>query len=741
MNELKGFVDHVIYRNAENGYTVMVLDSDGMEITCVGNFQSISEGENLKMPGEYITHVTYGEQFKMISYEVTTPEDAEAMRRYLASGAVKGVGQALADRIVKKFKADTFRIMEEEPERLAEIKGISLNKAMEIAEQMTERKDLRDAMVFLAKYGINNQLAVKVYNQYGPTVYKIIQENPYRLADDISGVGFKIADEIATRVGINTDSDFRIQSGIIYTLSLAAGQGHTYLPKDRLVNEAADILQIDVADIEPHIMNLAIDKKLVLKDDNVYARVYYHMEEMSAGMLLSIDEFYPESESRILTSIAHIEKEENLELDDMQRRAVMEAATHGVFVLTGGPGTGKTTTIKAIIKYFENEGCEIYLAAPTGRAAKRMSEATGYEARTIHRMLEVKSGSEEDDDPAKNAKRSMFERNETNPLETDVVIIDEMSMVDMPLFYALLKAVADKTRLILVGDSNQLPSVGPGNVLRDIINSECFSTVCLNKIFRQASESDIVVNAHHINQGEHVDTEKKSEDFFLMKRYEADRIISVAIQLIQKNLPPYVGAKSFDIQVLTPTRKGNLGVERLNTILQQYLNPADEGKKEIEYGNRIFREGDKVMQIKNNYQLEWEIQGKYGIPTDKGLGVFNGDMGIVKEINTYMHTLTVCFDDGHVVEYSVKALDELELAYAITIHKSQGSEYPAVIIPLLPGPRMLMNRNLLYTAVTRAKKCVVIVGDDGTFNEMIENNIEQKRFSGFCNRIKEIHMV
>ena len=741
MNELKGFVDHVIYRNAENGYTVMVLDSDGMEITCVGNFQSISEGENLKMQGEYITHVTYGEQFKMISYEVTTPEDAEAMRRYLASGAVKGIGQALADRIVKKFKADTFRIMEEEPERLAEIKGISLNKAMEIAEQMTERKDLRDAMVFLAKYGINNQLAVKVYNQYGPTLYKIIQENPYRLADDISGVGFKIADEIATRVGINTDSDFRIQSGIIYTLSLAAGQGHTYLPKDRLVNEAADILQIDVADIEPHIMNLAIDKKLVLKDDNVYARVYYHMEEMSAGMLLSIDEFYPESESRILTSIAHIEKEENLELDDMQRRAVMEAATHGVFVLTGGPGTGKTTTIKAIIKYFENEGCEIYLAAPTGRAAKRMSEATGYEARTIHRMLEVKSGSEEDDDPAKNAKRSMFERNETNPLETDVVIIDEMSMVDMPLFYALLKAVADKTRLILVGDSNQLPSVGPGNVLRDIINSECFSTVCLNKIFRQASESDIVVNAHHINQGEHVDTEKKSEDFFLMKRYEADRIISVAIQLIQKNLPPYVGAKSFDIQVLTPTRKGNLGVERLNTILQQYLNPADEGKKEIEYGNRIFREGDKVMQIKNNYQLEWEIQGKYGIPTDKGLGVFNGDMGIVKEINTYMHTLTVCFDDGHVVEYSVKALDELELAYAITIHKSQGSEYPAVIIPLLPGPRMLMNRNLLYTAVTRAKKCVVIVGDDGTFNEMIENNIEQKRFSGFCNRIKEIHMV
>ena len=741
MNELKGFVDHVIYRNAENGYTVMVLDSDGMEITCVGNFHSISEGENLKMQGEYITHVTYGEQFKMISYEVTTPEDAEAMRRYLASGAVKGVGQALADRIVKKFKADTFRIMEEEPERLAEIKGISLNKAMEIAEQMTERKDLRDAMVFLAKYGINNQLAVKVYNQYGPTLYKIIQENPYRLADDISGVGFKIADEIATRVGINTDSDFRIQSGIIYTLSLAAGQGHTYLPKDRLVNEAADILQIDVADIEPHIMNLAIDKKLVLKDDNVYARVYYHMEEMSAGMLLSIDEFYPESESRILTSIAHIEKEENLELDDMQRRAVMEAATHGVFVLTGGPGTGKTTTIKAIIKYFENEGCEIYLAAPTGRAAKRMSEATGYEARTIHRMLEVKSGSEEDDDPAKNAKRSMFERNETNPLETDVVIIDEMSMVDMPLFYALLKAVADKTRLILVGDSNQLPSVGPGNVLRDIINSECFSTVCLNKIFRQASESDIVVNAHHINQGEHVDTEKKSEDFFLMKRYEADRIISVAIQLIQKNLPPYVGAKSFDIQVLTPTRKGNLGVERLNTILQQYLNPANEGKKEIEYGNRIFREGDKVMQIKNNYQLEWEIQGKYGIPTDKGLGVFNGDMGIVKEINTYMHTLTVCFDDGHVVEYSVKALDELELAYAITIHKSQGSEYPAVIIPLLPGPRMLMNRNLLYTAVTRAKKCVVIVGDDGTFNEMIENNIEQKRFSGFCNRIKEIHMV
>ncbi len=739
MEELSGYVEHIIFRSGETGYTVFALDSDGLEFTCVGTFPSLAEGENLVMQGEYVTHMTYGEQFKVFSYEFTEPEDCDAMRRYLGSGAVKGVGPALAAKIVKKFKADTFRIMEEEPERLAEIKGISERKAIEIAEQMAERRDLRDAMVYMDRFGINNSLAVKIYNQYGPGLYRILEENPYRLAEDIAGVGFKTSDDIASRIGLKVDSDFRIQSGILYALSLAAGQGHTYLPKEELLRESASILQVSRELVEPQIMNLAMERKLVQKGEAIYSAGFYHMEATSAGLLHELNRIYSESESILRTSIERIEKEEDFELDEMQRQAVMEAATHGVLVLTGGPGTGKTTTIRAIIKYFEYEGCEIYLAAPTGRAAKRMSEATGYEARTIHRMLGVSRGVGEDDDPARNGRSAMFERNENNPLETDVLIIDEMSMVDIPLFFSLMKAIADGTRLILVGDVHQLPSVGPGNVLRDIIESDCFPVVRLQKIFRQAQESDIVMNAHRINAGEHFEVDNKSKDFFLMKRKQddVDRMISVMIQLIQKNLPKYVNGSSSDVQVLTPTRKGNVGVDRLNIIFQKYLNPEDDKKPEVNYGDRIFRLGDKVMQIKNNYQLEWMVLGQNGITVDKGLGVFNGDTGVITSVNHYMHTITVTFDDGHMVNYPTTSLDELELAYAITIHKSQGSEYPAVIIPLLSGPRMLMNRNLLYTAVTRAKSCVVMVGDENVFYQMIDNNTEQQRYSGFRDRLLE----
>ncbi len=739
MEELSGYVEHIIFRSGETGYTVFALDSDGLEFTCVGTFPSLAEGENLVMQGEYVTHMTYGEQFKVFSYEFTEPEDCDAMRRYLGAGAVKGVGPALAAKIVKKFKADTFRIMEEEPERLAEIKGISERKAIEIAEQMAERRDLRDAMVYMDRFGINNSLAVKIYNQYGPGLYRILEENPYRLAEDIAGVGFKTSDDIASRIGLKVDSDFRIQSGILYALSLAAGQGHTYLPKEELLRESASILQVSRELVEPQIMNLAMERKLVQKGEAIYSAGFYHMEATSAGLLHELNRIYSESESILRTSIERIEKEEDFELDEMQRQAVMEAATHGVLVLTGGPGTGKTTTIRAIIKYFEYEGCEIYLAAPTGRAAKRMSEATGYEARTIHRMLGVSRGVGEDDDPARNGRSAMFERNENNPLETDVLIIDEMSMVDIPLFFSLMKAIADGTRLILVGDVHQLPSVGPGNVLRDIIESDCFPVVRLQKIFRQAQESDIVMNAHRINAGEHFEVDNKSKDFFLMKRKQddVDRMISVMIQLIQKNLPKYVNGSSSDVQVLTPTRKGNVGVDRLNIIFQKYLNPEDDKKPEVNYGDRIFRLGDKVMQIKNNYQLEWMVLGQNGITVDKGLGVFNGDTGVITSVNHYMHTITVTFDDGHMVNYPTTSLDELELAYAITIHKSQGSEYPAVIIPLLSGPRMLMNRNLLYTAVTRAKSCVVMVGDENVFYQMIDNNTEQQRYSGFRDRLLE----
>ena len=603
--------------------------------------------------------------------------------------------------------------------------------------QIAEKSDMRKAMMFLQKYGISLNLGAKIYQKYGDSVYSVLQENPYRLADDISGVGFKIADEIAYRIGIHTDSDYRIKSGMVYTLLQATGEGHVYLPKDELFQRASELLGVDSSYMEKHLVDLAMDRKIVQKEQGdqilIYPAQYYYLELNTARMLRELDIFCPEDEKIVERRIVQIEKETGTVLDEMQKKAVQEAAGHGLLILTGGPGTGKTTTINAIIRYFEGEGAEIRLAAPTGRAAKRMTEATGYEAQTIHRLLEL-SGMPEDD---REGQPIHFERNAENPLETDVIIIDEMSMVDIHLIHSLLMAVTAGTRLILVGDENQLPSVGPGNVLRDIIRSGQFPVVELKKIFRQASESDIVVNAHKINKGEQVEINNKSRDFFFLKRYDADIIIRVVIALIQEKLPKYVEAKPFEIQVLTPMRKGLLGVERLNQILQRYLNPPDASKKEKEIGQGLFREGDKVMQVRNNYQLEWEIRGRYGIPIEKGVGVFNGDTGIIKTINEFAETAEVEFEDGRWAEYSFKQLDELELAYAVTIHKSQGSEYPAVIIPLLSGPRMLMNRNLLYTAVTRARKCVTVVGSEETFRDMIRNEKQQRRYSSLDQRIQE----
>ena len=734
METITGFVEHIVYRNEENGYTVLNLVSqDEDEITCVGVFQIISEGECMEATGEYTVHPSYGPQFKVDTYTIKAPEDAASIERYLGSGAIKGVGAALAARIVRRFKEDTFRIIEEEPERLVEIKGISERKAQEIAQQTEEKRELRQAMIFLQNYGISLTLAVKIYQTYQLDMYRIIQENPYKLAEDVSGVGFKIADEIAHKVGIHMDSDFRIRSGILYVLQQASLEGHTYLPEEILTRRACELLGVDASAIEKHYMDMAIDRKLVLKQSEeqiqIYASTFYYMELNVAVMLRELNVKYDFSETAVEQRIRKIEALSELELDEMQRIAVKEAVRSGLLVITGGPGTGKTTTINTIIQYFESEGMDICLAAPTGRAAKRMSETTGYEAKTIHRMLELSGGMEE---------RAGFERNEQNPLETDVIIIDEMSMVDISLMHNLLKAVVAGTRLILVGDVNQLPSVGPGCVLKDIIDSHACNVVRLNRIFRQASESDIIVNAHKINRGEEVVLDNKSRDFFFLKRYDANVIISICIQLIRQKLPKYVNASPSDIQVLTPMRKGLLGVERLNTILQQYLNPPDPKKAEREHGQMIFREGDKVMQIKNNYQAEWEIRSRYNIPIEKGLGVFNGDMGIVREINGFSETLTVEYEEGRMVEYPFKELEQLELAYAITIHKSQGSEYPAVIIPLLTGPRMLMNRNLLYTAVTRARKCVTLVGDEKAFYNMEANVNEQKRYSGLRDRLEEL---
>ena len=732
MEKLAGYVEHIIYRNADNGYTVLNLVSGEEEITCVGIFSAIAEGENIEASGDYTDHPTYGKQFKVESFEEKAPEDEEAIERYLGSGAIRGIGLALAARIVRRFKADTFRIIEEEPERLAEVKGISERKAMEIADQVNEKRDLRQAMIFLQQYGITMNLAVKVYQQYGQEVSGIIRENPYRLADDIEGVGFRTADEIAVRVGIRMDSDFRIRSGILYVLLQASTEGHTYLPEEELTRRTGQLLEVGEEQIEKQYMDLAIERKIIMKQGEnqtqIYAASFYYMEANTATMLKQLNVSYDVPDLEIEERVRRIEKQTGMELDEHQMTAVKEAVRNGLLIITGGPGTGKTTTINTIIKYFEMEGLDIFLAAPTGRAAKRMSETTGFEARTIHRMLELNGGVD---------GAAGFERNEQNPLETDVVIIDEMSMVDISLMHALLKAVAVGTRLILVGDVNQLPSVGPGSVLRDIIRSHECNVVMLTKIFRQASTSDIIVNAHKINQGEEVTLDNKSMDFFFLKRYDADVIISVVLQLIKQKLPKFVDATPYDIQVLTPMRKGLLGVERLNGILQRYLNPPSPQKREKEHGDILFREGDKIMQTRNNYQLEWEIRTKYGLSVDKGTGVFNGDMGIVREINDFAETMTVEFDEGRMVEYPYKLLDELELAYAITIHKSQGSEYPAVVIPLLSGPSMLMNRNLLYTAVTRARKCVTLVGNEVTFAQMVQNTSQQKRYSGLCDRLKE----
>lgn len=751
--QIKGYVEKIIYTNSDNGHTILdvSLTSDEIkhlqaecpdyaddideEMVCVGTLHLINAGEYVVFNGDFTVHQTYGLQFKVTSYEESRPEDMDSIERYLGSSAIKGVGPALAARIVRHFKMDTFRVIEENPEELSQVKGISNRMAMEIADQVAEKKGMRNAMLFLGKLGIGMNLAVKIYKEYGEKVYEIIENNPYKLADDMEGVGFKIADEIAKNSGMELDSPFRIKSGILYALSAAVSAGHTYYPMDALIEEAGRLLGVFIAKPEEILTDLMIDRKVMVRDVDGIKAVYlysvYHTELAIAHRLFALKFEDMPDEKAFDKDLHSIEKEENIILESMQREAVRASAGSGIVVITGGPGTGKTTTINTIIRYFERKGMDIMLAAPTGRAAKRMTEATGHEAQTIHRMLEL-SGILSDE-----ISNASFERNETNPLETDVVIIDEMSMVDIFLMNSLLKAIADGTRLILVGDANQLPSVGPGNVLKDIIASDCFNTVRLAKIFRQEEAGDIVVNAHKINEGELFEIGPSSRDFPFIRRTDANAIINALVTLVKVKLPAYTDCSPNDVQVLTPTRKGSLGVERLNTVLQQYLNPPSNSKVEKEIGSIIFREGDKVMQIKNNYKIPWEVRGRNGIPIETGMGVFNGDMGIVDNINLYLSEMTVRFDEERYVTYTFKETDELEHAYAVTVHKSQGSEYPAVVLPLLDGPRMLMNRNILYTAVTRARKCICIVGSKQTFYNMISNENEQKRFSSLDIRIKE----
>lgn len=743
MKSLSGYVESITFRNEENGYTVLTLSYGKKEIKCTGNFGYISEGEYLEIEGEEVFHDIYGEQIKVTSYKVIPATDELSLKKYLGSGAIKGLGAVLANRIVDKFGEDTLRIVEEEPERLAEIRGITIRKAMDICEQVEEKKDMRDVMIFLQGYGISPTLSNKIYTMYGQKVYDIIKTNPYKLADDLSGIGFKTADEIARRAGVEVNASIRIKSGMCYALSDASLSGHTYLPKEKLVEKTINLLglrdQYLNADgtynmdlLDNCFTELVLEKKLILKNieekDAVFLSIYYYTELNIARMLLELNISTPEDDYIMGVKLDTIEKLSGVELDDLQRKAVIETQNNGITIITGGPGTGKTTTINAIIQMFEADGLEVSLAAPTGRAAKRMNEATGHEAKTIHRLLEISGGASEE--TGRDEIDAKFGRNEQNPLETDVIIVDEMSMVDTFLVHALLKAVTIGTRVVFVGDINQLASVGPGNVLRDIIESEQFSVVRLTKVFRQAGESGIVTNAHKINKGEQVALDNSMGDFLYIERENAQMALNATIGLMMSKLPQYVEAKPMDIQVLTPMRGGILGVNSLNEQLQKYINPQDENKREREITGVIFREGDKVMQIKNNYQLEWEQRSEGGRIYDSGTGIFNGDMGIITTINNTTNTMEVVFDDDRYVIYDSKQAEELELAYAITIHKSQGSEYPAVIMPLVSGVSMLMTRNLLYTGVTRAKKCVCIVGRKETFSAMIANEDQHRRYSG-----------
>lgn len=740
MEQIEGIVENIIYQNKDTGYTVLELSTGEELLTSVGSFNSVSIGENICVKGEYVNHPLYGKQLKAISFKASIPNDIVSLERYLSSGAIKGVGPSIAHKIIQTFKDDTKRVIEEEPELLSKVKGISGKKAQDIAYQFEEKRDLRDAMIFLSQYGINGTLAVKLYKVYEDEIYYIIKQNPYKLSEDVRGIGFKTADEIARKVGIEKDSEFRIKSAVEYILYLNAEKGNTYMKVMDLFNETQFLLDIEIENdyFETLLSNMVIDRRIKIEHStDVYLNYYYKVEAEVAKRLLSINASVADLnyEKSTAEDFEKFFKEKNILLDEMQLLFIKKSIENGVSILTGGPGTGKTTTINGIIQFFGAKNLKISLAAPTGRAAKRMSETTGYEAKTIHRLLEV-NGVVDDKDGSSHGE---FLRNEENPLEADVVIVDEMSMVDISLFNSLLKAIPLNCRLIMVGDIDQLPSVGPGNVLHDIIASEKFSTVKLEKIFRQAMESDIVKNAHKVNNGEKIKLDNKSSDFFFIEESDAMHITARIWRLLSQKLPKYVDAKTSDIQVITPMKKGNLGTYKLNEDLQRALNPKAINKKEYELPNgKILREHDKVMQNKNDYKLDWIIKGMYDIPIETGKGVFNGDIGEVIEIDKLNKKVEVLYDENRYVKYEFTDLDEIELAYAITIHKSQGSEYPAVVIPILDVPRLLSNRNLLYTAITRAKKCVVIVGSEKALNYMIQNKNEVRRQTGLCEKLINI---
>ncbi len=735
---LHGTVEDIIFQNIENGYAVFTISENETEITCVGIVPHLHEGENVEISGHWTVHATYGRQFQVEIYAKTVPTTQEGIEKYLASGIIKGIGAKTAKKIVEKFGENSFQIIEEQPERLAEIRGITLKKAQSIGAVFQEQHDLRQVMVFLQNFGVTPTFAMKIYKKYKQQTFDIVKNNPYRIADDIFGIGFKMADKMASSMGIPFDSPYRICAGIKFILNHALGNGHVFLPIALLIQQTEELLELYHIDMEQYLKEMQLNNQIWLEKREeqyyVYLAPFYYAEISVAKKLLELSQQYDSENSiNIENTIKEVEEQTKVTLAQQQKQAVIDAMTHGVLIITGGPGTGKTTTINTIIQILLQEDNEIVLAAPTGRAAKRMTEATGMEAQTIHRLLGINFINED-------KRRQTFDKNEENPIDADVIIIDESSMIDIALMHSFLRAVSAGTRLILVGDVDQLPSVGAGNVLKDLITCQKLPVVVLNQIFRQAQESAIIMNAHRINQGQKLVLNEKEKDFFFVKRAYPEDIVKAIVELAIRRLPNFLSCDSIkDIQVLTPIRKSSIGVYHLNEVLQQALNPPDENKKEKLFRNTIFREGDKVMQIKNNYNIVWKIYNHFGKVKEEGVGVFNGDAGMVTDIDETNELLEVTFDDDKCVVYDFTQLEELELAYAITIHKSQGSEYPVVIMPVHNGPPMLMTRNLLYTAVTRAKQLVVLVGLEDKISAMVANNREINRYSSLSYRLKHLY--
>jgi len=729
MPKFEGTIEEIVFRNDTNGWTVASFRLDGSgRTTAVGILPFLSAGEHVILDGELTEHRDYGEQIKVSSYELARPETKSGVEKYLGSGMIKGVGPATAKLIVKHFGTETLDILESQPHRLTEIPGIGPKRAAQISESFDMQNEMRMTLIFLQNSGLSPSLSLKVYRAYGDQSERVLKSNPYRLADEIDGVGFRTADQIAQGMGFAVNSPARLMSGVRYVLSEAVNKtGHMYLPYDVLAQSAAEILGVELELAEHTLKSLLLEDKLradrVGEDDAVYLPRLYQVECETANLLLYLrNSFLGGGIGRRTAEqgIAQYERSEGVELCKRQREAVIAAVTGGLTIITGGPGTGKTTSINCILRLLEGEG-SIELCAPTGRAAKRMSEATGYPARTIHRLLEY-SGEIED-----------FQKDQDDPIRANTVIVDEMSMVDIFLMRSLLRALRPGTRLILVGDADQLPSVGAGNVLRDVIASEAIPMVCLDEIFRQGRESHIIVNAHRINRGQYPLIQNRETDFFLEKRESAQTAAESVVTLVQSRLPKFLGADSLrDIQVMAPMKKGPLGVYQLNALLQAALNPPSRDKTELVRGDCVFRLGDKVMQIRNNYDLEWDRGDEHGE------GVFNGDIGYITALSRTDRELSVSFDDGRCAVYDESMLDELELSYCISVHKSQGSEFPAVVLPLLSGPQMLMTRNLLYTAVTRAKHLVVVVGREDCMQRMVDNNRIRRRYSALSLRLKEL---